>query len=309
MATEVIEKEVKDMDYTDLTAELSRIKSEATGAPEKTQPEDDKKNIEDNPSGEKTPEQTADDKKEEFVFDDTTYKEKGWSDEQISVIRSKEEQLWHKEQFINKRNAEIGSSRKKEVEFSQKEQELRQRISDLEAKETELKDNFYNNPDEYNKTVSDKVKNQIELDRIAAEKRFIAAEQAVYSKVPDFADLLDKDIPEVIRQDGIKFGLNPAETEKVIGKFKRGEWRYIKAEDIIGLAEKARFIKEIRIRDEKIKELSTAPDEVGKKIQKIASQRPVISGGSSSKNNEKSVDDMTYEELQRELNEHKNKNK
>ena len=295
------EKDIDDMSYEEVEAVLAASKLES----EEEKPEED-----DSGTPEEEEDQPEEESKEEvsaFVFDDSEYVKSGWNQDQIDIIQKKEEQIFNKENFIKKQSTEIGESRKKEASLKTKEKNLEASLESLKVKEEELKEDFDYNPEAYNKVVSERMNTQNDLSNVSNEIKNIDKEGLVISNIPDFDTLLKSGIEDVIREDAKRAGWDSEKIDSAVKEFKSGGWKNLDANQTIVIADRARSKNKIKEQSETIKNLSKKPDNIGKKIAKVANQRPIVKTNSASTETSKDVDDMSYDELTAFLNKAKNK--
>ena len=297
---EVIEEDnLDEKDVDDMTEDDRKQYLETnSGTPEDSTDEVVEEDVDD-----KEDDDTATDKKKGtsddlFEFDDSEYREKGYSDEVIEDLKKKDERIFHQKKFNDRQSAEVGETRKKKADLEVQEQSLKTRISEFDAKEQELKDDFFENPEPYNKAIAGKIEAENKLKIVADEKQMLTNESIVLGKVPEFADLIDNEISEIVKADVEKQGLDPAKVELAVKEFKSGQWKALNPTIIINLAEKAKLMRTVKDKDALIKKLQNndSPDVVGKKIAKVAGQRPTAKIGSSAKEIEKDVDAMSEQE-------------
>ena len=298
VAEDLDEKDIDDMSYEEVEAALEASRSELAEA------------TEDEGSGTPDEDQPDESIKEEgpaFVFDDSEYVKSGWNKDQIDVIKKKEEQIYNKENFIKKQSVEIGESRKKEASLKTKEKELENQVSILSKKEEELKEDFDEDPEAYNRVVSERINTEASLASVSSEIKNIDKESLVIGNVPDFNELLGDGIEDVIREDAKRAGWDAERIELAVKEFKAGAWKNLDANQTIVIADRARLKKKVRDQEATIKNLSKKPDNIGKKIAEVANQRPVVKTNTGGTDTSKEVDDMSYEELDAFLKKAKNK--
>jgi hypothetical protein len=294
-------KEVGSLTDEELSNELSQTSKEApaeevaetpieTGTPQTSEVEPDKKVV----SETKEP--------EDFKFDDTKYRNEGWTEAQIKIKKSDELQIFHKQKLIEKQSLEVGLARKRSEELARKEAELAQKKLEIDQRLAVAEDNFYDDKAGYSKVIADKIKLEQEQREIETQKIASHNEKEILSRVPELESLMDNEILEVIKQDSSRLGLSDLDAENTYREFKQTWKTFPNTQTILYIAERAKLFREIKQRDEKIKALSHTPDTVGKNIAKIASQRPVVKAGVTDTN--ASLKDprfMTDAEIEAEL--------
>lgn len=211
-----------------------------------------------------------------FVFDDKIYREKNIPDEAIDIIRSKEKQVWHKEKFIQKQTAEVGLARKRELDIQQREADLERKKQEILSKEEEVKEQFYDNPNAYEDHVFQKKQVNQELDSIKQQRFAMQNEQLIRNKVPDIDSLMVNEMPQILKNDLISSGYSSVQADELVSRIKQGGWKYENPQHVFLLADRARKEKELNTYREKLRNISTTPDDVGKKIAQVANQRPNV---------------------------------
>lgn len=299
---ELIEKNVSELSDEEIIQELNKSKAADTGEPHQDVNASNQ-TTNDVPEQKQEADKSIDDKKaaDEFVFDEKSYRDNGWKDDQIEILRKKERQLYEKEKFIHRQESEVAAARKKEVEIDKRAQELNQKLSMIQSNENDLKDRFYDDPDTYNKAIVEKQLAQRELDKLNFERKAIENQKIIFSNIPEFNELLSEEIPEIIKKDCSLRGIPSYEADNIIREVRNGGWAYEDLSIVLNIAEKARLLRENKRLQYSLRNISNSPDDVGRKIAQVANQRPIVQTSVSSDMPLQDPSNMTDAEIEAEL--------
>lgn len=193
-------------------------------------------------------------------------------------------QVNDKEQFIQRRNQELG--------------ELRRQLEALQPQQLEdVNDKFFENPQEAIQQILEQRDKAQKVQELRSIIQVRETETTVKGLVPDFDDLMD-DMAAIAKEDGL-----PTEAIEV---FKRNPYSEHPA-FLVAFAQRAKANRELKALREENAKLKTRPDEVLKKVEQAARQSTTLTGqsGQSSQKgeiSEKQVHLMTDAELDELLN-------
>lgn len=215
-------------------------------------------------------------RKDEFVFDDKAYRDQGFNDAQLEILKKKDKQIWHEQQMIQRQSNEVAEARKKEIEIAARERELAEKLSEASQKVEELKDDVYSDPEAYKNAIIEEQRLREEQSRLVQESKANNTKNIVLNAIPNLNDLMPE-IEQVIKEEAKLYGLaeNDPQVLTAVQNVKQGNWVHGQPQKVIEVALRAKLLKENQEYKQKLKEISSSPDTVGKKIAQIASQRPI----------------------------------
>jgi hypothetical protein len=197
------------------------------------------------------------------VEEDGSSPEKG-AEEQTTIsvaeLEKLQNQLKQKEDFIQKRNSEVGDLKKRELEL---QTQLSSRPSD-----DELRDEL-DNVDAY-RQMRDTERLEDEQLQLQSKIHQLEAEETVTQAIPNFEELKD-DIVKLAKSDGLP--------EKDIVDLQTNPFVF-KPQDVIGLARRAQNEREIASMKKKIDDLSSSKQNLAKNIAKAANGGKTITAAS-----------------------------
>ena len=160
---------------------------------------------------------------------------------------------------------------------------------------------------DYKKALKDEAKIEDRLDEVNSSQQSMLFESQVYNAFPEANSLMEKEMEQVVRSDMA----NHPESEILgtINWLKSGAWKNGTPEQVslvmdgLGRAKHQREINRLSQENESLRQGSNLrADEVASKIQKVASQSPVITNGKHSvtktwgKSELASMDDAAFDE-------------
>lgn len=227
--------------------------------------------------GEGEPERTEEVEKEEPAIEPEIDQQPAVETE-VEVQTKLEKQLKDKEEFIQRRNAEVGELRK-QIEA------LQQRIPQVQE------DGYYENPVDAVNQVLQAREQQAQIQYLEHQAAIKQNELTIKEFVPEFDSLVD-DMVEVIRD--LKY------PQEVINNFKANPYAEQPA-ILVNLAERAKLAKENKTLKAEIEKLKKAPGDVLKKVEAAAnSSRPLTAATGNSGNraiSDKQVHQLSDKEL------------
>lgn len=297
-------KSVQEMSYEEVTKELSSAIAEAIEEqPETTDVEvsvDDTTKASE-PVAKEEPKPTVADEPDDFKFDETKYREDGWSDNQIELLRKKERQVFEKDKFIARQAHEVGAARKREMELQKKEQEIQAKIAEVSGQKETLKDSFYQDPKAYEQAVFQEMEFKRQQEEIQRQRQELTTKRIIQDTIPEFNHLLESgELIQVVREDLARAGYDQSDIENVANTFKTS-WTKMNPQDLVVIGEKAKARARVNELERKVALMSQSPDVIGKKIAQVAGQRPTPRSAPSASPVSRDPSNMSEDEILAEL--------
>ena len=192
--------------------------------------------------------------------------EAGGTEEQTTIPVAELEKLRNRvnqqEEFIQKRNTEVGALRKRELEI---QGEIAKRPSD-----DDMREKFDIDPLEAHRNLIAQDNADRESIQLKARIHRLDAERTISRAIPNFNELKD-DIVALAKKDGLP--------ERDIMDLKNDPYVF-KAQDVIGLARRAQDAKRIQILEDKVNAVSTSKQNMAKNIAKAANSGRTLTAAS-----------------------------
>ena len=192
--------------------------------------------------------------------------EAGGTEEQATITVAELEKLRNRvsqqEEFIQKRNTEVGALRKRELEI---QSEIANRPSD-----DDMREKLDTDPLEAHRDLIAQDRADSERSDLQAKIHQLDAEQAITRAIPNFSELKD-DIVALAKSDGLP--------ERDIMDLQNNPYVF-NPQDVISLARRAQDAKRIQALEDQVNSISTSKQNMAKKIAKAANSGRTITSAS-----------------------------
>jgi hypothetical protein len=192
--------------------------------------------------------------------------EAGGTEEQavitVAELEKLRKQVNQQEEFIQKRNTEVGELRKRDLEI---QGEIANRPSD-----DDMREKFDIDPLEAHRNLIAQDRADHERIQLKAKIHQLDAEQAISRAIPNFNELKDE-IIALAKKDGLP--------ERDIMDLQNNPYVF-NPQDVIGLARRAQDAKRIQILEDKVNAVSTSKQNMAKKIAQAANSGRTLTSAS-----------------------------
>lgn len=192
--------------------------------------------------------------------------EAGGTEEQATITVAELEKLRNRvtqqEEFIQKRNTEVGELRKRDLEI---QGEIAGRPSD-----DDMREKLDTDPLEAHRTLIAQDRADSERVELQAKIQQLDAETAITRAIPNFNELKD-DIVALAKSDGFP--------ERDIVDLQNNPYVF-KPQDVISLARRVQDAKRIQILEDQVKSIGSSKQNMAKKIAKAANSGRTLTAAS-----------------------------
>ena len=180
----------------------------------------------------------------------------------MAELEKLRKQVTQQEEFIQKRNTEVGELRKRDLEI---QGEIANRPSD-----DDMREKLDTDPLEAHRTLIAQDRADNERADLQARIHQLDAEETITRAIPNFKELKD-DIIALAKSDGLP--------ERDIMDLRNNPYVF-NPQDVIGLARRAQDAKRIQILEDQVSDISTSKQNMAKKIAKAANSGRTITAAS-----------------------------
>lgn len=192
--------------------------------------------------------------------------EAGGTEEQATITVAELEKLRNRvnqqEEFIQKRNTEVGELRKRDLEI---QGEIASRPSD-----DDMREKFDTDPLEAHRNLIAQDRADSERVQLQAKIHQLDSEQAISRAIPNFSELKD-DIVALAKSDGLP--------ERDIMDLQNNPYVF-NPQDVISLARRAQDAKRIQTLEDQVNSITSSKQNMAKKIAKAANSGRTLTSAS-----------------------------
>ena len=259
MKTDLENADQSDVNVSELSNEELEAQETGTAEGEESPEVTGEESQEDNAGGEDEGEVAAGESSPEG-------EEAGGTEEQATISVAELEKLRNRvnqqEEFIQKRNTEVGELRKRELEI---QGEIANRPSD-----DDMREKLDTDPLEAHRDLIAQDRADSERADLQAKIHQLDAEQAITRAIPNFSELKD-DIVALAKSDGLP--------ERDIMDLQNNPYVF-NPQDVIGLARRVQDAKRIQILEDQVKSIGSSKQNMAKKIAKAANSGRTLTSAS-----------------------------